>query len=107
MKRWQIYALLCLGINLCGCNEVRSYAGPPPVDKRVEYADVRAAVFEPFGCIKCHGTVAGYSVESRDEAAKSPKLCSYLEQGFMPPRGAVPGPELVEMVCAWVEDGAP
>lgn len=93
---------------LAGCNEYRSYAEtPPPPAKEVTYADVRAQVFEPFGCIRCHGTVAGYSVETRDETVKSDKLCEYLEMGFMPPRGDKPSAEQAKMVCDWVAAGAP
>lgn len=100
--------LLWLAFLIAGCNNVVSKEPPPVVEpEKVTYADIRSAVFEPYGCIKCHGTVAGYSVETRDDAVKSAKLCEYLEMGFMPPRGAVPGPELVEMVCSWTEVGAP
>lgn len=99
-------AALLFVIALCGCNEVRSYA-EAPVERVIDYAHVRSAVFEPFGCIKCHGTVADYSVETRDAAIKSSKLCEYLEKGYMPPRGDRPSAELTKMVCDWISAGAP
>lgn len=93
-----------------GCNELTRKAvanATTPSVSNVNYAQVRGAVFEPFGCIACHGTVAGYSVETREQAILSKKLCEYLEKGYMPPRGDKPTAELAKMVCDWVSAGAP
>lgn len=96
-------------VTIMGCNELtrKAVANVTTPSSNVTYAQVRVAVFEPFGCITCHGTVAGYSVETRERAILSSKLCEYLEKGYMPPRGEKPSAELAKMACDWVSAGAP
>lgn len=100
--KWILFSLL-----LAGCNQFENRAQAVSTTQVVDYARVRSLVFEPFGCIRCHGMVADYSIETRDAAIKSSKLCEYLEKGYMPPRGDKPSAELAKMVCDWVSAGAP
>ncbi len=79
----------------------------------VDFATVRAAVFEP-ACIKCHGPTlakAGLRLDQYASAfARLDLIRSEVEGGTMPPpppRGSILQPEQKAMLIAWIDSGGP
>lgn len=112
-------ALLMTALLLSACNfyhPKEANAEPVPVGAPLDYAKVRAALFEPY-CLRCHGASAagGYSVETREKAltmvvpgdSANSILCQILQSGDMPPRGPMPSADVIELACDWIDEGAP
>ena len=108
-KIFQAFAGLALLGVLSACNEVRTVDtnSTPKVEVgQLSYQNVTNQVFEAR-CISCHGSAGGVNLESYESVkVHLPQILVELQEGSMPPSGALPA-DLVALVKAWSDHGAP